>query len=55
LKREYCVLIESDVIDRVQVYGNANLTLGDFIEMTLEHIMECETFDIPNFFEEPHD
>ncbi len=55
MKKEYCVSLESDLVDRIQVYGNANLTLAEFVELALEHVMECKTLDIHNFFEEPHD
>jgi hypothetical protein len=53
MKRKYCITLESDLIDRIQVLGNPYLTLDESVEIALEHVMECEN-DTSNSFEELH-
>ena len=55
MKREICVELDSDLIDRIQVFTNPCLTFGEFVEKILRHIFECEICDIPDLWEERHD
>lgn len=51
MKREICIKLDSDLIDKIQVVGNPYLTFSEFVEKTLGHIFECEICDIPNLWE----
>ena len=55
MKREICTKLNSDLIDKVQAFGNTYLTFGEFVEKALEHIFECETCDIPDLLEQRYD
>ena len=54
MKREICIELDSDLIDKIQVFGNPYLTFGEFIEKILGHVFECKACDIPDLWEERH-
>jgi len=52
MKREICVELDLDLVDRIQVFANPHLSFNEFVEKSLEHIFQCETCDKPDFWGE---